>query len=282
MPAGPTVRGVPSRASDRGPGPRGGLFPALLRHWRTRYGLSQLDLAHAADVSSRHISFLETGRSAPSAEMVLRLAAALDVPLRHTNAMLRAADHPAWYPEPDGGLPAQVRATLELMKRHHEPFPLMVIDRTYRVLDVNAGALAVLAAALPGVGLGQELNLARLTLDPDSGGRVIVNQPAVARELLWRMQRELLSDPDNRELRELLDELLASPGIEPDWRRPDPTAPSSPTVELQLRVGAEVWSFLLVVSTLQAPAEVALDELRIEQWFPADDRTAAACAALAG
>lgn len=262
-----------------------GLFAALLRHWRTRRGLSQLDLALVADVSSRHVSFLETGRSSPSAEMVVRLATALDVPLRQANAMLRAAGHPAWYaePAPDSALPDQVRATLELMKRHHEPFPLVVIDRTYRVLDVNAGALAVLGAALPGPATLDPagLNLARLCLDPDSGGRAIVNQAAIARELLWRMQRELLADPGDARLRALVEELLASPVVEPDWRRPDPTTPSAPSVELQLRVGAEVWAFQLVVSTVQAPLEVAVDELRIEQWFPSDQLTADGCRALA-
>ena len=271
------------------PGPgsqgRGGLFAALLRHWRTRRGLSQLDLALAAGVSGRHLSFLETGRSSPSVEMVLRLATALDVPLRHVNAMLRAADHPPWYPEPgrEDQLPARVRSTLELMKRHHEPFPLIVVDHTYRVLDVNAAALAVLGAALPALATQDigRLNLARLTLDPEAGGTVIANHPDVARELLWRMQREMLADPGNSGLRELLDVLLESSGVEEDWRRPDPTAPSAPTVELQLRVGEETWSFQLVVSTLQAPLEVALDEIRIEQWFPADDLTAAGCHALA-
>ena len=215
--------------------------------------------------------------------MVLRLATALDVPLRHANAMLRAAGHRPWYPEPESGdsLPPRVRSTLELMKEHHDPFPLIVIDRTYRVLDVNAGAVAVLGAVLPDLDPGQgELNLARVTLDPAAGARVIVNHAAVARELMWRMQREVLADPDNGRLRDMVAELLQLPGVDPDWRRPDPTSPSSPTLELQLRVGAETWSFLLVVSTLQAPLEVSLDELRIEQWFPADDLTTERCRAL--
>jgi hypothetical protein len=197
--------------------------------------------------------------------------------------MLRAAGHRPWYPEPesDDGLPPQVRSTLELMKEHHDPFPLIVIDRAYRVLDVNAGAVAVLGAVLPDLDPGQgELNLARVTLDPAAGARVIVNHAAVARELMWRMQREVLADPDNGRLRDMVAELLQLPGVDPDWRRPDPTSPSSPTLELQLRVGAETWSFLLVVSTLQAPLEVSLDELRIEQWFPADDLTTERCRAL--
>lgn len=143
--------------------------------------MSQLDLALAADVSSRHVSFPEDGRFSPSAEMVLRLATALDVPLRHTNAMLRAADHPPWYPEaePQDALPAQVRSTLKLMKQHHEPFPLIVIHRTHPVLDLNEGALAVLGTALSGLAAAEidELILASLTLDPETGGRVIANQP---------------------------------------------------------------------------------------------------------
>lgn len=280
----PTVAGVGTRTAETTSDTRAGLFPALLRHWRTRRGLSQLDLAITADVSSRHVSFLETGRSAPSAEMVLRLATALDVPLRQANAMLRAAGHPTFYAEPvtEQPLPPAVRTALDLMKQHQDPYPLLVIDRGYRVLEANTGALAVLAAVIPGLAGSDpaELNLARFTLDPQGGGRVIVNHAAVARMLLWRMQRELLADPHDDRLRELLDELLAAPTVQPDWRRPDLTAPSEPTVELQLRVGEEVWSFLLVVSVLQAPLEVALEELRIEQWFPADDRTAAGCAAL--
>ena len=262
--------------------PRGGLFPALLKHWRGRRGLSQLDLAVAADVSSRHVSFLETGRSAPSAEMVLRLATALDVPLRHTNAMLRAAGHAPWYAEPDpaGAVPAAVRSAVEVMKRHHDPFPLVVLDRSYRVLDANAGAAALLGALAPASLDGDGFNLARFTFDPDGGGRVVVNHAAVARELLWRMQRELLADPDNGPLRDLLDELLSSEHLDPDWRRPDLTTPSAPALELKLRAGDEVWTFVAMVTALLAPQEVAVDELRIESWFPADDVTAAGCAAL--
>ncbi|MEL6190050.1 MAG: helix-turn-helix domain-containing protein, partial [Myxococcota bacterium] len=177
-----------------------GLFPALLKHWRHRRGLSQLDLALAADVSSRHVSFLETGRSVPSAEMILRLSAALDVPLRQVNALLRAAGQDPVYPEPGPGraLTPDVARALEMLKNNQEPFPLVVIDRAYEVVDVNRGALRLFAGLMPG--LTQEgvrgLNLLRATFAPGGVRDAIVNQDEVGRALLWRVQREVLADRD--------------------------------------------------------------------------------------
>lgn len=264
---------------------RVGMFPALLRHWRTRRGLSQLDLALVAGVSSRHISFLETGRSAPSAGMVLRLAEALDVPLRQRNAMLRAADHAPRYPErtADEPLPADLQLALDLMKRHHEPYPMLVIDRAYHVLDANLGAVALFSAVLPGGGAlaSSGVNLARFMFDPHGGVSVIDNFDAVARELLSRMQRELLEDPDNVALRSLLAELLASDHVDDDWREPDLSTPAAASLPLRVRVGGQLWSFVLMVTALQTPMDVTAEELRIEAWFPADEVTAAGCEALA-
>lgn len=263
-------------------GSRDALFPALLRHWRSQRGLSQLDLALTADVSVRHVSFLETGRSSPSEEMVLRLSSALGVPLRHTNALLRAAGHRPRYPEnaPGDDLPPQVRSALATMKTHHDPYPLLVIDRTYRVIDLNRGARALLGSLLPGPGSGApELNLARFVFE-QAGVDLIANHGAFARELLWRIQREVLADPGNETLRALLDACAASEVVDEDWRAPDLTEPSAPTLLLQLRHGGAVLSFLLMVSLLQAPFEVALEDLRIESWYPADDATARACARL--
>ncbi|MEM6927059.1 MAG: helix-turn-helix transcriptional regulator, partial [Myxococcota bacterium] len=127
---------------------RAGLFPALLKHWRGQRGLSQLDLALAADVSARHVSFLETGRSSPSESMVLRLASTLGVPLRHVNAMLEAAGHEAVYEDSGDELPPSVAHALDRLKEHQEPWPLIVVDRTYAVRDLNRGALGLLSAVL--------------------------------------------------------------------------------------------------------------------------------------
>ncbi len=277
------------------PDHRAGLFPALLKHWRRQRGLSQLDLALNADVSARHVSFLETGRSVPSPEMVLRLATTLGVPLRQVNAMLRSAGHEPVYDESDDVLPPAVADALALLKAHHEPYPLIVVDRAYRVRDLNQGATRLLGALLgtsstepgpaelgPGTIDGLGLNLARLTFDPDGAQPLLANFDQVGRELLWRIQREVLADPDDGEMHELLDELLAMPTVDPDWRRVDLSVPSDPALVLHLRAGGLDLRFLTMITAFQAPQNVAIEHLRIETWFPYDSATAEACAGLAG
>ncbi len=272
---------------------RAGLFPALLKHWRGQRGLSQLDLAVAADVSSRHISFLETGRSTPSAEMVLRLAAALGVPLRQSHALLEAAGHAPVFAESDRALPAPLLEALSFLKAHQEPYPLLVMDRAYRLRDLNRGAHAVLAALLPGrlpegaadaaalASQGVDLNLARWTFDPLGAQPYLVNFEEVGRALLWRIQREVLSDPNDGELRTLLEDLLAMPTVAPGWRAVDLSVPSDPVLVLHLRRGALDLRFFATVTAFQAPHNVAVEELRIEAWFPYDAATASAVRAIA-
>lgn len=262
-----------------------GLFPALLKHWRRRRGLSQLDLALTADVSARHVSFLETGRSGPSAEMVLRLATALGVPLRHIDAMLRAAGHAAIYDEADGQLPAAAATALALLKEHHEPFPLLVVDRIYRLRDVNRGAIALFGAILgrevdAAAVVANGLNLARLTFDPNGAQPHLANFADVGRELLWRIQREVLANPDDGDLRNLLDDLLAMPTVDPDWRRADLAVPSDPALVVQVHTRDHEMRFVTTVTAFQAPQNLSVEQLRIETWLPYDDATSAACRAL--
>ncbi len=254
--------------------PRAGLFAALLKHWRRQRGSSQLDLALAADVSARHVSFLETGRSSPTAEMVLRLATTLGVPLRQTNAMLEAAGHGPVYEDIPDVLPPAVARALEAMKAHHEPYPLLVVDRTYQVLDANAGGGRMLDALFPGC--EPPYNLARLTFDPNGAQPYLVNFDEVGRALLWRIQREVLADPTADALRDLLDELLAMPTVSPDWRRVDLSVPSDPTVVVHLRHDDVDLRFLTTVTAFQAPQNVVVEELRVESWFPCDDATVVA------
>ncbi len=259
------------------PDHRSGLFPALLKHWRGQRGLSQLDLALTADVSARHISFLETGRARPSAEMVLRLATTLSVPLRQINAMLRAAGHEAMYDESADNLPPEVVGALSLLKDHHEPFPLIVIDRSYRLLDLNRSAAALFAVIVGGDVSAIGLNLARLTFDPDGAQPHLANFDEVGRQLLWRIQREALADSDDGEMHQLLDDLLAMPTVDGDWRRVDLSVPSDPVLVLHLRYDNLDLRFLTMITAFQAPQNVAVEHLRIETWFPYDEATAAAC-----
>ena len=263
---------------------RAGLFPALLKHWRRQRGLSQLDLALAADVSARHVSFLETGRSTQSPEMVLALARALAVPLRHVNALLRAAGHEARYDESADAPPPVVADALALLKQHHEPFPLVVVDRTYEVVDLNDAALRLFEAVLGEAAAGSTaapLNLARLTFDPAGAQPHLANFDEVGRELLWRIQREVLADPDDGQMQALLDDLLELPTVPAHWRHPDLLAPSDPVILLHLRAGDLDLRFVTMITAFQAPQNVAVEQLRIETWLPADDATAAACRALA-
>lgn len=272
------------------PDRRHALFPALLKHWRHQSGLSQLDLALAAGVSARHLSFLETGRSTPSAEMVLVLAHALAVPLREVNTLLRAAGHEPYHDESAETLPAAVLGALALAKAHHEPFPLVVVDRTYDVVDLNEGAQRLFGALLgPGAiapapateQAGAPVNLARLTFDPAGAQPLIVNFEQVGRELLWRIHREVLADPGDGELRALLDDLLAMDTVGPAWRHVDLLASSDPTLVLHLRTDGHDLRFVAMVTAFQAPQNLLVEQLRIETWLPADEETARACHRLA-
>src|SRR5215468_3117566 len=144
------------------------LFPALLKHWRGKGGLSQLDLALAADVSARHVSFLETGRAQPSREMILRLAAALDVPLRDQNAMLQAVGLPeAWSSATDAAMTPPIERAILRMLEKHEPYPMVVVNRRYDLLRANNGATRLLGGfVMDPAALTQPLNVCRALFDP--------------------------------------------------------------------------------------------------------------------
>ncbi len=255
------------------------MFSALLQYWRRSRGLSQLDLALAADVSARHVSFLESGRSRPGEAMVERLMAALDVPLRGRNEALLAAGYPARYPEP--ALPdvePAVEDAIARMMAQQEPFPLTVLSAGYDVLRANHAAGALFSRFVPA--LDEPLNMFSLVFDPTLARPFISDWEGVARRLLARLHRELLRQPGDPTLRALLDRVLAYPGVPARWQHPDLSEECGSTLELRLRRGGLEVGFLTTVTVFSAPRQVTLDELRIESYFPLDAATTAVCEAV--
>ena len=235
----------------------------LLRDWRQRRRLSQLDLALEAGVSARHLSFLETGRSNPSREMVLRLAAELDVPLRERNRMLLAAGYAPAYGERTIDSPemAPVRDAIDAVLRAHEPFPALVIDRWWNLVAANRGDRAADRGRAPETLFP---NVLRISLHPDGLAPRIENLAEWRAHLLARLRRELVVTADPR-LAELLDEAEGYPGGEAD-RRPSTRSPS--------RCASTALSFLSTVATFGTAVDVTVAELSIEAFLPADEATA--------
>jgi transcriptional regulator with XRE-family HTH domain len=252
------------------------LFPALLRHFRARRGMSQLDLAVAADVSARHVSYLETARAQPSREMVLRLGATLDVPLREQDAMLRAAGFAEEFSEPSP-LPSGVAKAIDRMLAQHEPFPMTVLDRRYDVTQTNQGAVRVLGALVADPSaLPRPLNVFALLFDPRLCRPFIVEWERAAHDLTARLHREVLARPDP-ELSALLRSLFEYPDVPESWRQPDFSVPNDPTLTLRMKRAELQLAFLTAITTFNAPQNALLEELRVESYFPLDEATARAC-----
>lgn len=261
------------------------VFPALLRHWRTRRGMSQLDLGLAANVSARHVSFLENARAAPSREMVLRLASTLQVPLRDQNVLLRASGFADAWAEPEvgpGGLPKPILAAIDRMLEKHEPYPMTVLDRTYNVTRANRGGTALLSRFVhKPEKLAGGLNIFELIFDPDLARPFMLDWERVAHSLVARLHREVLASPEDGALAALLASLFRYPGVPDSFRVPDFSVEDEPVLTLRLRRDDVALSFLTTVTAFNAPQNVTLEELRLESYFPLDEATEAHCLALA-
>jgi hypothetical protein len=215
---------------------------------------------------------------------VLRLGATLDVPLRDQNALLRAAGFTDEFGEPrlDDDLPAGVAQAIVRMLAQHEPFPMIVFDRHYRLLKMNDGAMRVFTrlladpAALPPVP-----NVFSLVFDPRLVRPFVVDWPRVAHSLTARLHREVLARAGDAELAALLRSLFEYPDVPEAWRQPDFSTPSDPTLTLRLRRDQLELSFLTTLTVFNAPQNVTLEELCLESYFPLDDATAKTCALLA-
>jgi transcriptional regulator with XRE-family HTH domain len=239
--------------------------------------MSQLDLAVEARVTPRHVSFVESGRAQPSREMVLVLAGALDVPLRERNQLLLAAGYAPLYRETGVDEPAmsQVRAALDRVLRHHEPFPAVVMDRHWDILMANAAATLMFAWLLGGERSERPANVLRLMFDPGGLRPFVANWEQVGEALVQRVHREAIGGvPDDRTAA-LLRELLALPGVPERWRAPDLTAAPLPVIPVEFRKGRLAVSYFSMVTTVGTPQDVTAEEIRLESFFPADEATEA-------
>ena len=248
----------------------------LLRRWRTARGLSQLALAEQAEVSTRHISYVENGRSQPSREMVLVLASALDVPLRERNALLVAAGFAPVYRESGIAEPqmSHVRRALDLIMERQEPFPAIVVDRGWNLVMSNKGAQRMLAHAPPDyAALGAHArNALHLLFHPMGMRRFVVNWEEVSRVLVARLAREAQAD---EELGSLVASLMAYPGMPQAFREPAPADANQVMVPMHTRNDGVELRLFTTVTTLGTPMDITAQELRIECYYPADEATEA-------
>ncbi len=251
----------------------------LLRQWRQVRGLSQLELALATGISSKHLSFVETGRAQPGRDVVLRLASTLDLPLRDRNAALMAAGYAPMYGQNrlDSPEMAPVARAVEFMLRQQEPYPVVVADRLANVLRRNQATERLLAYLLGDHGERESecVNLYRLVLSPTGLRPLIRNWDEVARQVVMRVRREMSAMPIGPEGQAFLEELLSLPGLPDECQDATPEMSAPPVVTTIIEKDGRVISLFHTITTLGTPQDVTLQELRIETSFPADAETEA-------
>jgi transcriptional regulator with XRE-family HTH domain len=242
----------------------------LLRQWRERRRLSQLDLALQAEVSTRHLSFIETGRASPSRDMVLRLAEQLEVPLRERNELLLSAGYAPTYSEtPVGAQPmAAVRDALRQVLTGHEPYPALVVDRHWNLIEANRAVGTLMDSISPDL-LEPPVNVLRASLHPRGLARRIVNLAEWRGHVLRRLRRQAALTSDDQ-LVALYEELRGYPGDAPVTSIPEYGAV---VVPLRLRHQAGELAFFSMLSTCEMPGDITVDDLAIESFFPADEFT---------
>src|SRR5262245_4411917 len=246
----------------------------LLRQWRDIRSKTQLDLSFDAGVSQKHISFVESGRSIPSRQMLLDLAQALDVPLRERNELLMAAGYaPLYSDQPlDTPLLNSVSKALQRMLRQHEPFPAIVMDRHWNVLMTNDAAPQLFNCFIDLAKRPKPRNLLHLMFDPAGMRPFVANWPETACGLLGRVYREALGRVIDERTKALLAELLHYPGVKQEWRAPSP-GESMPMIPLTFVKDGVRLNYFSMITTVGTPQTVTAEELRMESMFPADDTT---------
>ncbi|GIH09470.1 transcriptional regulator [Rhizocola hellebori] len=255
----------------------------LLKQWRRSRRLSQLALSAEAAVSLRHLCFIETGRARPSRVMVLRLADALDVPLRERNALLLAAGFaPAYQESPmDAPVLTAIRRALDAILAQQEPYPAVVMDRGWNIQHTNDAATRLFNLLNAGHKTGPPgpPNVLRTMLHPDGVMRYVANWPEVAATLLRRIRREAVGGSTDERAQALLAEVLAYPGMPQPPAGPD-EGPQLPIIPVQFEGDGYSFTYFSTVTTLGTAQDVTLEELRIELFHPADQQTRHAAEAL--
>lgn len=247
----------------------------LLRHWRSVRGKSQLDLASDAGTTPRYVSFVETGRAQPSRQMVVRLARALDVPLRERNDLLLASGFaPLYTLEPlTSPLMARVDEALTGMLTSHDPFPAVVMDRAWNLLRANDGAAQLFGRLFAPEPMPDDANVLRLVIEPGPVRDRVRNWSAVVPALLERARREAVSGVLDRDTAELVAALRNRSDVADVIATPDVSASILPVIDLRFTVADAELSFFSVISTIGTPIDVTAQELRVEAFFPGDDAT---------
>ncbi|SEQ28533.1 DNA-binding transcriptional regulator, XRE-family HTH domain [Solimonas aquatica] len=264
-----------------------GGFGTLLREARRLRRLSQLELALRAQVSQRHLSFLESGRAQPSREMVIALAQVLDLPLRERNRLLHTAGFAGLYPQRrlETADMQPVRQALELLLRHQEPFPAVAVDRAWNLFMSNSAMQGLLAMLGDVDALWRRVcgegprNVFKLIFHPQGLRPLVVNLDEIAPPLLARTAREALEHP---EVQAVLDEVLRYPDLPLKLRHIDLDASRLPVLPLHLRLGELNLRLFTMLSSFGTPQDVTADELRVESFFPLDAESETLLRRLAG
>jgi transcriptional regulator with XRE-family HTH domain len=251
-------------------------FSSHLVWWRKKRGFSQLQLAMAAACSQRHISFLELGRSKPSREMVLRLSTVLEVPLRHSNELLRAAGYAPVWTETNLGAPtlAPIRDALDYMLTQQEPFPAVVVDRRWNLVQANKAAVALVEFLVGPVEPSVVLNLADALVAPDVLRPHLSNWTEVVRYFIRSVEADAAADA-TVETADLLDRLSRYQDVKSVMSLAVSPSPEAPVLPMHFRKGETELRLFTTIATLGTPQDITLQELRIESFFPMDDETRA-------
>jgi transcriptional regulator with XRE-family HTH domain len=250
-------------------------FAARLRAWRQRRGWSQLELAGRAGISQRHLSFLEVRRAAPSRDMIARLAETLDLPLRQHNALLVAAGFAPIWPEADFAAPelAQVRAALDFMLAQQEPFPAVVVDRRWNLLKANRGAVRLIEFLVGPLDRDARVNLADALVGPQILRPFLVNWAELVRYFIRCVEADAAAD-GTAETAALLERLSSYEDVQSALKGSARPA-ADPVVSMSFRKGEVLLELFTTIATLGTPQDVTLQELRIENFFPMNEATAA-------